>query len=176
MHEDSLNDGFVNDVVDVSKLPSLDPADFVPLDRNYLKVSLLAFSALGAVATMVGFAAATQVHRPWVALLVLAVVLLLVVLSAALRVVEVRYIAYQVRSHDMSFRRGVISRRVETLPFNRVQHASIKRGPLERLFGLATLHVNSAGPNLAVPGLRAEDAERLKAMIVERAGVGLQES
>jgi len=108
--------------------------------------------------------------------LALVAVLVLVGVLAALRVVEVRYIAYQVRTHDMSFRRGVINRRVETLPFNRVQHASINRGPLERLFGLATLRVNSAGPNLSVPGLRADDAERLKAMIVERAGVGLEES
>lgn len=170
------DDGFVNVAVNVGDLPRVDADDFVPLDPNYLRVSLIAISAVGFITTVGGAVAAITVDRTWLVFLLLVAVLTVLAVAAMLRVVEVRYIAYQVRTHDMSFRRGVISRRVETLPFNRVQHASINRGPLERLFGLATLHVNSAGPNLAVPGLRAEDAERLKAMIVERAGVSLEES
>jgi membrane protein YdbS with pleckstrin-like domain len=59
---------------------------------------------------------------------------------------------------------------VETVPFVRVQHARISQGPIERSFGLATLEVNSAGPDLHIHGLPADDAERLKIVVVERAG------
>lgn len=164
------DDHFENVALDISKLPSLDPGHFVALDRNFLRASLVGSSAFAVVATIVGLVVATQVDRPLVALLALVAVLVLVALAAARRVLEVRYISYQIRTHDMSFRRGVISRTVRTIPFNRVQHVSVSRGLIERWFGLATLTVNSAGPNVSIPGLRADDAERLKALIVERAG------
>ena len=37
-------------------------------------------------------------------------------------------------------------------------------------FGIATLEVNSAGPDLQIEGLATDTAERLKALVVERAG------
>ena len=51
------------------------------------------------------------------------------------------------------------------VPISRVQHLDLKRGPLERAFGLATLVIHTAGTRLAavsVSGLRGEDAERLR--------------
>ena len=77
---------------------------------------------------------------------------------------------WQVREHDISYRRGVLVRSVQTLPFVRVQHTRITRSLVQRRFGLSTLHVNTAGPDIAIEGLAADDAERLKALVVERAG------
>lgn len=51
------------------------------------------------------------------------------------------------------------------VPISRVQHLDLKRGPLERAFGLATLVIHTAGTRMAavsVSGLRGEDAERLR--------------
>ena len=106
----------------------------------------------------------------WIPLVVMAAILLLVGLSAVHSVVNVRHIAWQVREHDLSYRSGVIVRTVETLPFVRIQHARISRGPIERRFGLAKLHINSAGPDLSIAGLSPDDADRLKRLVVERAG------
>ena len=86
------------------------------------------------------------------------------------RTLEVRHIAYLVRDNDISYRSGVIGRRVETMPFVRVQHARVMRGPIDRAFGLAKLQVSTAGPNLMIPGLPATDADRIKELIVSRAG------
>jgi membrane protein YdbS with pleckstrin-like domain len=167
---------FENPTVDVAGLPRLDAVDFVPLHPNYLRVSMLAIGFAGVISAVVCIAMASLVERPWIPLVVLAGILALLGLAAGLRVIEVRRIAYQVRSHDVSFRHGVISRRVETLPFIRVQHVRINRGPIERQFGLATLQVNSAGPDLSIPGLPADDAERLKSLIVERAGALVEDA
>ena len=55
---------------------------------------------------------------------------------------------------------------IEThVPISRVQHLDLKRGPLERGMGLATLVVHTAGTRQAtvsVQAMDAADAERLR--------------
>lgn len=156
-------------------MPELDDGVFVPLDPNYLRVSLVAMGIFATIVVAVCGAIAIRVEMAWIPLLVLAIVLALVAVAATLRRIEIRNIGYQVRTHDISFRRGVVKRTVSTLPFVRVQHARLDRGPVERRFGLATLHVNSAGPDLVIPGLPVADAERIKALVTDRAGALTEE-
>lgn len=57
------------------------------------------------------------------------------------------------------------------VPASRVQHVDLKRGPLERSLGLATLVVHTAGMKLAavsVSGLDAADAEALRDRLARR--------
>ena len=112
---------------------------------------------------------ATQSEWSVLALLIGSAALLVLVLVAVMRVFEVRRLAYQLREHDLSLRSGVISHRVESLPFSRVQHVNIHRGPIERSLGLATLQVSTAGPDISIPGLARADAERIKLLVTERA-------
>ena len=100
---------------------------------------------------------------------------MLLALVAVMRVFEVRRLAYQLREHDLSLRSGVISHRVESLPFSRVQHVNIHRGPIERSLGLATLQVSTAGPDISIPGLDRADAERIKLLVTERADAVLDD-
>ena len=51
------------------------------------------------------------------------------------------------------------------VPASRVQHLDLKRGPLQRWLGLATLVIHTAGTRMqavSVAGLRLEDAEHLR--------------
>ncbi len=162
--------GFSNEPIAVGDLPRLDQASFTPLDPRYLKVSLLGSGVAALTVLTVTGVAAAMVERPVIPLIIGGVLLFLIALSAALKVVEVRHVAYQVREHDISYRSGVLSQTVQTLPFVRVQHARMNRGAIERQFGLATLAVNSAGPDLLIPGLAVSDAEAIKALVIERAG------
>lgn len=57
--------------------------------------------------------------------------------------------------------RGLWWRRDITVPFGRVQHLGVAQGPLERLFGLGTLVLHTAGnhnSSVALPGLRHAQA------------------
>jgi membrane protein YdbS with pleckstrin-like domain len=58
---------------------------------------------------------------------------------------------------------------VDTIvPFVRVQHIDVTRGPLEKMFGTATLVIHTAGTHnnvVVVPGLAPERADALRAMI-----------
>jgi len=159
---------FSNPPIDLAGVPQLDDADFVPLDPAYLRVALIGHSIFAAIVLIAGVVLSFLVG--WIPLVVMAGILVLVGLSAAHSIVNVRNIAWQVRQHDLSYRSGVLVRTVETLPFVRIQHARISRGPIERRFGLAKLHINSAGPDLSIAGLASDDADRLKRLVVERAG------
>ena len=85
-----------------------------------------------------------------------------------------RWLRTRWRIDDDGFgvRRGHMWRSDTRVPGNRVQHLDVRRGPLERAFGLATLIVHTAGTRnsaLALSGLDAEEAERLRDTLAARA-------
>ncbi|MEM8705610.1 MAG: PH domain-containing protein [Actinomycetota bacterium] len=160
---------FRNDPLDLTDLPRLDEAAFNPLDPAHLRASMLGHVLFGAIVAVAGGVIAVLTGS-LIPVGIAGALLLIVLLSYGRMVLEVRHTGWQLREHDVSVRRGVLVRSVQTLPFVRVQHTRITRSFVQRRFGLSTLHVNSAGPDIAIDGLAATDAERLKAVIVERAG------
>jgi membrane protein YdbS with pleckstrin-like domain len=161
---------FENPPLEISSLPRLSDDDFTPLHPRYLVVSLVGMAIFATIVLAAGVIVAVVVGEKLIPLLVMAGVLTIVAIAALMRVLEVRHIAYQVRQHDISYRHGVISRTVSTQPFVRVQHARVNRGPIQRLFGLATVHITAAGSGLVIPGLAEEDAEQIKLLAINRAG------
>lgn len=99
-------------------------------------------------------------------------ILPLVLIFIACRVIAASY-GYAVRDQDVHYRKGVIWRSETSLPFSRIQHVEVDRGPLERLYGLSTLKFFAAGggsADLSVPGLNEADAIKLRAFILDRIG------
>lgn len=87
-------------------------------------------------------------------------------LGSALVAVERRYRAwgYYEREDDLLVRRGVLVRRLSVVPYGRMQYVDVVAGPLARRYGLATvtLHTAAAATDAFVPGLRADEATRLR--------------
>lgn len=87
-------------------------------------------------------------------------------LGTALAVVQRRVAAwgYLERPDDLLVRRGVLVRRVSLVPYGRLQYVDVVAGPLDRRYGLATvtLHTAAASTDAVVPGLRADEAARLR--------------
>lgn len=162
--------GFSNSLLSVEHLPALEDGDFSSLHPRYLRLFLIGLGIFLVASTAVLIIVSTQVDEPWIPLGFLIAVWVVAGIVALLKRLEVRHLGYQVREHDISFRHGVLSQHVETLPYIRVQHVRMNRGPIERKFGLAHLSVHSAGPDLNIPGLKGDEAERLRLFIVERAG------
>lgn len=163
---------FANDPIPVDRMPRLRDDAFVAVDPRYLRGRLTAIGGAAIVAVVIGAVVivATPIE-PFVAIASVIAALVVLALSAGLAVVEVRRLAYQLRDHDVSLRSGVITHRTETVPFSRVQHVNLTRGPVERSLGLATLEVTSAGPNISIPGLAVIEAERVKQLVAERADI-----
>ena len=68
---------------------------------------------------------------------------------------------------------GVLIHRHKVIPIDRMQHLDVEAGPFERLFGLASLHVFTAGGNgatFSLPGLHPARAQALRAALLARRG------
>ncbi|HVA76139.1 MAG TPA: PH domain-containing protein [Acidimicrobiales bacterium] len=77
---------------------------------------------------------------------------------------RVRAWAYTERAEDLIVSRGLMFRRMSVVPYGRMQFVDVTAGPLERIFGLATvrLHTAAAASDARIPGLDANDAARLR--------------
>ena len=72
---------------------------------------------------------------------------------------------YQLRQHDLLVRYGVVSHQTVAIPLARVQQVDTSSNPFERLLGLTTLVVRTAGTRAArtrIPGLPSARATALR--------------
>lgn len=77
---------------------------------------------------------------------------------------------YNARGYDLGtdrlrVARGVWWRSDTIVPFGRVQHIDVDRGPIERAFGLSTIVLHTAGnhnASISLPGLLDEDAQAMR--------------
>ena len=73
--------------------------------------------------------------------------------------------SYEVREDSLYLERGVVTHVRTVVPHVRIQHVDASRGPLERVFGLATTVVYTAGSrgaDVSIPGLTPERASDLQ--------------
>jgi putative membrane protein len=68
-----------------------------------------------------------------------------VVVAAVVGYVRWRHTTYSVASEALHFRRGVISPDEASVPLGRIQALDSTQGPVQRLFGVQELHVQTAG-------------------------------
>jgi membrane protein YdbS with pleckstrin-like domain len=174
VHADSPDDRFFNEPLDVAGLPRLEEEAFEPLDPNFLRVRWIADAIFAGIVVIAAVVLAFLVPW-WIPLAIGFGLLIVTALVAWLQRLEVDHLGYLVRDKDFSFRSGVISRNITTVPFARIQHVSIDRGPLARYFGMATMQMRTAGDGLTVAGMNYETAAKLKALVVDRAGVLAEE-
>ncbi len=157
---------FSNDALRMEDIPSLDEGNFLPLHRNLLTVRLAgSVIAFVVIAIVVAVVTAIAGLSAWLIALLTAAPLLLLAIIATTTVLSFKYWGYAVREHDVSVRHGVLLRSATSVPFNRVQHVAVNTGPLDRMLGLATVRVFTAGgsgADLVIQGLPTDTAATLK--------------
>lgn len=167
---------FSNELLSVSALPEPSQIDFESLDKRFLPMLLVSNSILASVLLVVMSIARFQrffelpeplldVYFP--ALIVVTVYWLL---TCAHAVIATPFKQYCLREHDLHYSSGWVFRKTVSQPISRIQHIELKRGPLERGFGLASLQVFSAGGAMhtfEIPGLDADAAETLRTFVLE---------
>ena len=80
---------------------------------------------------------------------------------------------YRIDKHVLETRSGIVFHRTRLLPLARLQHVDLERGPFERMYGLSSLVLHTAGThsaNIRIPGLEAQEAVRLRDRLVEIGG------
>lgn len=81
-----------------------------------------------------------------------------------------RHLRYRLGERLLQVLRGWMFHSDTIVPFVRVQHMDVTRGPLDKMFGTATLVIHTAGTHnsiVTVPGLAPERAEEIREIIRE---------
>jgi hypothetical protein len=159
-----------NEPIDVEGLPRLRAEAFVSVEPRHVLGTIVGCMVAAGGLLVGGIMLNNRTGRPAFLAAGIAAAAALT-LSALVSLLAARRISYQVREHDLSLRSGLITRTEATVPYRRVQHVYLSRGLVERSLGLASLSVNSAGPDITVPGLPVDVATSLRAWIVERTGL-----
>ncbi|MFR9676100.1 PH domain-containing protein [Streptomyces sp. TR06-5] len=76
---------------------------------------------------------------------------------------------YAERADDLLIAHGLLWRETTVVPYGRMQLVEVTSGPLDRRYGLARLqlHTAAATTDATIPGLRPEEAERLRDRLTE---------
>lgn len=93
-------------------------------------------------------------------------------IGVVLAVLRYRVWRYEIGDDALFLIRGVFTRRDTAVPFVRVQHIDTQRGPLERVVGLASVVVYTAGTrgaDITIPGLTPDRAATLRERLRELA-------
>lgn len=126
---------------------------------------------LALVVLLAGWVVLTAVVGLGDGALVLGVVV--VVLAAGLGWVLIgrnaRLWGYAEREDDLYIRHGALFRELVAVPYGRMQYVDVTAGPLEQLFGVATVRLHTASPRSGakIPGLPASEAARLRDRLTE---------
>jgi len=90
---------------------------------------------------------------------------LVAVLGLVHALVRYRVWRFELQADALYLERGVFTRVETAVPYVRVQHVDTHRGPIERLVGLSSVVVYTAGErgaDVTIPGLAPERARRLR--------------
>lgn len=84
---------------------------------------------------------------------------------------QVHYLGWLETEDDLLLTRGRLWQTFTIIPYGRVQYLDVSQGPIERMYGLKTLRLNTASTtsNASIKGLDATLADELRARIAHRA-------
>ncbi|WP_109806575.1 PH domain-containing protein [Sphingosinithalassobacter portus] len=130
-----VRDAKLAELMAVSGLPEFDPIGLRPValahvPRVFLKRGLLPSLALLALVLWLSAA--------WPVLLLIPAIL-------GVALLQRRYHGYALYGHSLQVRRGVLTRRQWVLPYDRIQMVALHQSLTQRLFGVATILISTAG-------------------------------
>lgn len=147
----------------LNAVEGLDPVD--PAYRHVLRIA----AALNAVPLAIGASVADallirSIGGPFGLLTALAwlVAILVIVMLPSRRM---QRWGYHIGAGQLRVARGWMFRTDTIVPFKRIQHIDLGEGPIERMFGLASLTVHTAGTHnsiVTLPGLARGSAEAMR--------------
>ena len=167
----SLMENFTNKTIDISSLPQFEEVDFQPISRKYLIKSnlqtgvLLCFVLIGWVILFY-----FNINLNQLILLLAGIVLFFGFQFWNISRLQKNY-GFALREKDILYRRGYLVNKTTVVPFKRIQHASISRDVWDKMLGISTLKIFTAGgsgSDISIPGLAPDLALRMKEALAEK--------
>lgn len=165
---------FLNEQVVMEALPKAETVTFTPIESGYkrvLRLEWLFSIVILLLATIILVVSVKSLQKTLFLSLLAAGWLLVAAGWFFLLNKSFPIRGYAIRDKDIIYRSGWIIRHIHICPFNRIQHITVKVGPIDRRFGFATLILYSAAPDdadLHIPGLQESMAWELKQWITQK--------
>lgn len=168
-----MTEPFQNLSVNTSELPQVEASEFHGIEKAYLKVTLITngiFFLVLFIGTAVAIYFGDEVSRPTLLYaVVLGPIFLFWLINTLVVFKAFPKKQYSLREKDIIYCKGWLWSVRTSIPFNRIQHAELKQGPLERIFKLHSLKIFTAGgqsSDLVIPGLPEGEALRIKEFVL----------
>lgn len=163
---------FTNNQILIDSLPEMDKVNYLPLHKNHLIATSVGLSLFFLVLLLIG----VVTFLFWddlreISLWVFIVWIVTLLLSMVYNYYHYKNKGYALREHDIIYKEGVIIQSVMAVPFNRVQHIEVTQGPIDRYLNLSSLQIFTAGgssSDLIIPGIKPDEANRLRDFIVSK--------
>lgn len=176
-----IEENFSNEQVHTEYLPTIDHINFKSLHKEYLTAQIIGSGIFWLIITIGITTILLFKHEkmPTVVVYTLPIVAFLILcLHFFLTIKGFKRKQYGLRERDIIYKHGLIWRSTTIIPFNRVQHAEVEQGPIERLFDLSRLKVYTAGgssSDLSISGIRLEEAHAMKFFIMNKTALDEEE-
>lgn len=139
--------------------------EWKPVSPNLARMRRVVLWVLVPIGLLAVVAAALVLSMPlWLSVLLVVALLAVGALGTVGIGRNARAWGYAERDQDLYITHGVLFRELIAVPYGRMQFVDVTSGPLERRYGLSTVHLHTASPktNARIPGLPADDAARLR--------------
>jgi membrane protein YdbS with pleckstrin-like domain len=147
-----------------------DQPPFQPVEPGYktaLRLRSAIFWGIAAVAALIADRAVLA-ETPFAAFLPVAAVVIGVAAVTFIPAKTYRRLRYRLTDRLLQVTRGWTFHTDTVVPLVRVQHLDVVRGPIDKMFGIATLVVHTAGTHnsiVTVPGLAPDRAAEMRDII-----------
>jgi uncharacterized protein len=143
--------------------PPLDAVAWRRVSSRLIVIEELQVLASAIIVVAANLVALQFIHNQ-IPLLVAAAATAIALLRAIIVIRSVRAWGYAERDEDLLVRHGLFLRKLSIVPYARMQFVDVTAGPMERMFGLATvtMHTAAAASDARIPGLPSAEAARLR--------------
>lgn len=167
-----MSDSFQNSSISLGELPKFEEVTLTPIESKYTMVAHVQYGItylVLIVLTLINhFFIQKEIPYLWG---IVSGLFVLIALLHAYKLMHIKTRQYGFRTHDVLFKRGIITTTTTIIPFNKIQHLAVHQGWTSRYFGLASLEFFTAGgdsSDLEIPGIILEDAYQWRDMVLDK--------
>ncbi|MCK5821455.1 MAG: PH domain-containing protein [Bacteroidales bacterium] len=163
-----MTNDFSNSIIPPENLPTLEAADFNPLDPKYLKLIYIRLTITSVIMLLsgLGFGLLVKDKFPVFAYWIIGGFMLIsLAYSFIISQLSFPYRGYLIREKDIAYKQGLIRFTHTSIPFIRIQHVELIQGVIAKQMNLATIKIFTAGgssDDLSIPGLPIEKARQIR--------------
>lgn len=161
---------FENATITLTEIPEYEKVNYTELHKDYVKIvrmNALITILIGVVICVAIFFVFDEIENYYF----IVGALFLTLLIGLTPFLTYKTKKYAFRKHDVLYKKGLIYKTINIVPYIRLQHVVIKQGWYAKRLGLAILELHTAANDrvdVSIPGLTVEEAERWKSFLLNR--------